>query len=142
MKKTFILLLFFAFLSVNAQTTDDEYNYMTKGFKIEQESGLDKKQGYDFDKLPIMDDGNYTFEFTVLKRSASKDVAGIICKAYSKNWGNTYYLGIPVGNLSLIEKYNASLASWDRSILQAYSKYTSVLFAAMTNQIYLLDKKK
>lgn len=34
--------------SVKSQTTLEEYNYVTKGYKIQLESGLDMKQGYKF----------------------------------------------------------------------------------------------
>lgn len=34
-------------LVVFGQTTMEEYNYLTKGYKIQQESGLDMKRGYE-----------------------------------------------------------------------------------------------
>ncbi len=33
------------------QTTETEYNYVTKGYKIQLESGLDMKKGYRFEDL-------------------------------------------------------------------------------------------
>lgn len=33
-------------VSATAQTNMDEYNYLTKGYKIQLESGLDMKKGY------------------------------------------------------------------------------------------------
>lgn len=35
-------------LSVFGQTTEEEFNYITKGYKIQLESGLDMKKGYEF----------------------------------------------------------------------------------------------
>lgn len=48
MKIQFILLLLFSLSinCINAQTTLEEYNYLTKGFKIQQDAGLDMKKGY------------------------------------------------------------------------------------------------
>lgn len=40
------LSIFFLFFHGYAQTTIEEYNYLTKGYKIQQESGLDMKKGY------------------------------------------------------------------------------------------------
>lgn len=40
-----IILLFFA-SNVFSQTTLEEWNYITKGYKIQIESGLDMKKGY------------------------------------------------------------------------------------------------
>lgn len=40
------LLLGLASLCLTAQTTLEEYNYITKGYKIQLENGLDMKKGY------------------------------------------------------------------------------------------------
>lgn len=50
MKKTLILITLFLFAAGFAQikkgqTTLEEYNYMSKGFKIQMESGIDMKKG-------------------------------------------------------------------------------------------------
>lgn len=43
------LISFFLFVPcVIGQTTLEEYNYVTKGYKIQIESGLDMKSGYEF----------------------------------------------------------------------------------------------
>ncbi|MDY0388208.1 MAG: hypothetical protein RBT65_14025 [Methanolobus sp.] len=45
--KTIVLTLaFFCTTQLFAQTTQEEYNYITKGYKIQIESGLDMKKGY------------------------------------------------------------------------------------------------
>ena len=47
MKKiTLILFVIASFTRLFAQTTLEEYNYATKGYKIQVESGLDMKKGY------------------------------------------------------------------------------------------------
>lgn len=48
---TSILLLLYA-STFFGQTTNEEYNYVTKGFKIQIESGLDMKKGYGLKKMP------------------------------------------------------------------------------------------
>ncbi len=55
-KLLFILPLTFIFISSFAQgevegTTEEEFRYITKGYKIQQESGLDMKRGYFFRDL-------------------------------------------------------------------------------------------
>lgn len=40
-------------LSAFGQTTEEEYNYVTKGYKIQIESGLDMKKGYYFKDIKI-----------------------------------------------------------------------------------------
>ena len=56
MLKTLQALFFFVFLltTAKAQTTQDEYNYVTKGYKIELENaqnGLSGKRGYNWQDL-------------------------------------------------------------------------------------------
>ena len=56
MKQLYLLLILMTSSSLVAQldstlarsvpTTMEEYNYMTKGYKIQVESGLDMKKGY------------------------------------------------------------------------------------------------
>lgn len=48
MKKLLFLTVFLmtAILSISQGTTLEEYNYLTKGYKIQLESGLDMKRGY------------------------------------------------------------------------------------------------
>ncbi|WP_421799825.1 hypothetical protein [Haliscomenobacter sp.] len=52
--KFFLSLILIAFCSISfAQgTTQEEYNYVTKGYKIQQESGLDMKKGYSIKLYP------------------------------------------------------------------------------------------
>lgn len=140
LKQIIFSALFLCSVSLFAQTTVDEYKYMTKGYKMEQDGGLDPKKGYDLDKIPTIEMGNYTFEFLILKRSASKEVAGIICNAYSKAWGNRYYLGIPINNPDLFKLHYADIDKWDEPMVEAYAKATSVLFASMTSGLYAVVK--
>lgn len=46
MKTLFTIWLLFLVGMASAQTTLEEYNYVTKGYKIQVESGLDMKTGY------------------------------------------------------------------------------------------------
>jgi hypothetical protein len=46
MKSIFLLVLFLFSLHSFSQTSTEEYNYVTKGLKIQMESGLDMKKGY------------------------------------------------------------------------------------------------
>ena len=41
-----MLALLFSVTCVFGQTTQEEYNYITKGYKVQIESGLDMKKGY------------------------------------------------------------------------------------------------
>lgn len=56
---SFFLFLFIGnFCKSFAQTTLEEYNYITKGYKIQIESGLDMKRGYELEKVRIVSSYN------------------------------------------------------------------------------------
>lgn len=42
----FMLTIMFSTSNLFGQTTQEEYNYITKGYKVQIESGLDMKKGY------------------------------------------------------------------------------------------------
>ena len=48
MKNVFTIILLFGLIICKAQTTQEEYNYITKGYAVQIESGLDMKKGYTF----------------------------------------------------------------------------------------------
>jgi len=52
MKKLIALTIIVLFiLKLNAQTTQEEYNYVIKGYKTQVETGLDMKKGYSLKEL-------------------------------------------------------------------------------------------
>ena len=46
---TFALL--FNFVTVLGQTTEEEYNYLTKGYQLDKETGRDIKSGYEIEEI-------------------------------------------------------------------------------------------
>ncbi len=130
---TICLLLFFTSIAYSQKyhrtipTTIEEYNYLTKGYRIQVESGLDMKKGYKLDDLGNKKVGVYNFDLKSLVRDSSKEVAAILVIAHSPYSGKDYYLCIPHGNFELINKYWESLNEWDRQILLAYSQFISTV---------------
>ena len=122
MKKiTFLLLLISSFAYSQVSTTLDEYNYLTKGYKIAIDSGLDLKNGYGFIEISSHNELNYQFSFNQFIRTDTKEVCAIMVSAYSKLWGNKYYICIPFNNSDLLSLYVNNLKQWDKDILVAYS---------------------
>lgn len=119
MKKIILALLFIS--SLNAQTSETEYNYLTKGLKDSVEKGLDLKQGYDLQDFYTHDEQFYSFNFRLLVDIKTKKTKGILVVADSKVWGNRYFLCIPQDNPDLLKRYSDYLQTWDKDILKAYS---------------------
>lgn len=76
MKTIFTILMMLFIVLGSAQTTTEEYNYLTKGYKIQLESGLDMKKGYTIEKKWVFSDNYITFErkstFYYLYRDSEK----------------------------------------------------------------------
>ncbi len=73
MKKKFLLTAillttFFFSNKLNAQTTLEEYNYLTKGYKVQIESGLDMKKGYEIELYDGADTGIRSVKLMILNR--------------------------------------------------------------------------
>ncbi len=134
MKKiTFLLLFLTTFSYSQVSTTIDEYNYLTKGYKIAVDSGLDLKKGYGFREVSTHNEANYKFTFNQFVRTDTNKVCAIMVTAYSKFWGNFYYLCIPINNSDLHSLYIDKLKIWDKDILIAYSNALTEYLNVYTN---------
>ena len=132
MKKLPLLLTFFIFFSGYSQTTLEEYNYMTKGYRIQLESGLDTKKGYQVQDLLKISKNDYSFDFKTLTREADDELAGIMVLAYSKVWDNRYYLAIPIKNNDLYQRFEDDVERWDKKMTMAYAIAVSEMLMVTT----------
>lgn len=144
MKKTLLILATIISFSTFAQeqsdevafhnTTLEEYNYMTKGYEIQMESGLDMKKGYTFDELEDINMDGYDFNLKFLSRTDSDQLAGVLVVITSENTGLKEYVAVPVGNDSeIISKYFIKINSFNETLAKAYSKITTIVY---NNLIY------
>lgn len=110
-----------------ASTTQEEYNYLTKGYKETIEKGLDIKKGYLLNHIfEYSLSQNYTFTFKQFVREQAKELAGTLVIAKSKVWGNVYYICIPNEYGLLFEDYYKTIGVWDKYMLHEYLKaYTA-----------------
>ena len=130
MKYLFLLLLFMTSSALFAQldstlvrsapTTMEEYNYMTKGYKIQVESGLDMKKGYYFEDMGDHKIGNYVFNVKKLVRENQRELAGTLIISHAEISGKTYYTAIPINNAELMKLYGAEVGKWDSGLTGAY----------------------
>ena len=104
-------------------TTKDEYNYITKGYKIQKESGLDMKKGYSFGSLSKTTAGKYKIE--VWKLYKHKENSIMIPKAIMLIVNNAMYFCIPIENNELMNEYYRELQKYDSTFNQAISIATA-----------------
>lgn len=111
-------------------TTEEEYLYMSKGYKIAQESGLDIKAGYAIGKTTSHTVGIYTVEYkTFLKVNGSDTTeVGYIVKINAKGlFGpTTAWYGIPKGNKDLLNQFLTSLYLSPGYVEPVFKTYTAM----------------
>ena len=115
------VLLLSVLCSVTAisQTTIEEYNYVTKGYKVQLESGLDMKKGYRFEDIHSIhiEYSNGVIretDFKALLRDGQKLPAAILCIYTHPDNNMKDYICIP--------QFNSSKEVWDST----YSKISAV----------------
>ena len=111
-------LIFFSTLSFS-QTTMEEYNYISKGYKIQLESGLDMKRGYkiiDIETFKVEHSSwHRAITFKVLVREEPESPAAIIMIVERSDSNYKAYYCIPL--------YDSDETVWK----QAYDNYKNIL---------------
>lgn len=152
-----ILLLMCTPLFYFSQTSLEEYNYMTKGYKIQKESGLDMKKGYwvaesdTFDITKSQDVDNFAVIFTRLYRD--KDVllnripAGTIVLIKRDGYSDVYLCSpSPKSNMNILTKSLTDISTKTKFMtkkqLQILSYYFMFYSAMIENNRHHEDRKK
>ncbi|WP_277016467.1 hypothetical protein [Flavobacterium lindanitolerans] len=139
--RNYLLLLFFlpliSFSQNQISTTDEEYNYLTKGIREQRYNGLDmKKDGYTlelfFETKPNFkgNKSDVSYKFRTFKNTKG-DVKAISIEMVFKPTSSNYYC-IPINNPELFKMY---LKSFDDVL------YTN-FHAAVAEALAFLASKK
>jgi hypothetical protein len=101
---------------LRGQTTLEEYNYVTKGYKVQVESGLDMKKGYEFTSIDTVSTKIATAEMKILYRlkENKKELAAYLI-IYNRYGRTIEYICVPnpKSQNDILQKYYAAL--WDGS---------------------------
>lgn len=114
-------------------TTLEEYNYLTKGYKVQVESGLDMKRGYQIKFLDKRSAADRSAELFVLKRELLDSTVGVRLETagylvvYQKSGSPKEYICIPNPNApsEILSLYWKQL--WDGSTM-ASGRLQLILF--------------
>jgi hypothetical protein len=113
----FLMLSLISYVTVVAQTSQEEYNYLTKGYKVQIESGLDMKNGYSFTDIGehYITTGSVIRKcnFKALFRLGDSKPCAILCIYTRSDNSFVDYLCIPT--------YDAPQGIWE----QAFNKFKS-----------------
>jgi hypothetical protein len=117
-------------------TTEEEYNYMTKGYASSIDAGLDIKKGYKInpDETEVINAGGYSFTFIQFKK-LNDELVGIIVKILTKSTGITKYIAIPVVNETLLTKFAATIKSFEENLNEAI--LTALVFYSFDTNVYI-----
>lgn len=96
-----------SFLKPSAQTTEEEYNYVTKGYQIQLQSGLDMKKGYELRDVAFRQSDVITSKLDSTETQTT-DVAKLWVKALWKQNGPSK----KVVAYMLITQYNDGLKQY------------------------------
>jgi hypothetical protein len=133
--KNFLLLLLLVTGSTFAQdkaaeqpeskiiTTEEEYNYLTQGYKIAIETGADMKVGYTLEHMPEIKAGNFTAKYSFLKETATKQTKAVLI-VLEKEKGNSdkvVYLCLPFNNGELLKKFYAETQTLGITMMDIFS---------------------
>ncbi|WDO13091.1 hypothetical protein MH928_17430 [Flavobacterium sp. WW92] len=110
MKKFLFLLVLLPtinFAQDKISTTDEEYKYLTEGYKIQQETGSDFKSGYELQKIEENKANGFIITYSLLKHKESnktKALSIVLTKEKDKK-DKIVYLCLPFNNTDLFVKF-------------------------------------
>jgi len=123
MKNTFFLLMLICF-SAKAQTTLEEYTYVTEGYGEDLTSGRDVKTGYKVKFVGQVNDDIRKCSLSKLIRSNGTEACGIICYWSDENSKKYYCLPHPKSIQGIHEMYFSDLRGkvwvYERAFLISY----------------------
>lgn len=120
-------------------TTEKEYNYLTKGMKIQLESGLDIIDGYVLTECSNDKSGDYNFHVQYLIHKSTNRFKALSVVITSVSTGKKIFLCVPIKNLGLTERYWMLLNVLDAPLMKIYAYKMSTLFIEST--INSMNKK-
>lgn len=136
MKKLLLIASIAISTAIHAQTTQDEYNYCVKGYKLSLEAGTDLKQGYTVQTLVSFSYvGSLSHKFDLLKfvNNKTKKLVAIIVSHKVKE--KQFYFCIPskksddeIQQLSFNSFLDNARLQWEeKDYLKAYNKLFFVI---------------
>lgn len=135
MKKLLLALFVLGSTAAFCQTTDDEYNYLTKGYSVQVSSGLDMKQGYSLTDKGTTPMGPLNVDVRYLYRTNGNVYAGALLmisglKGPKGADMGTQYFCIPAPG-SPMTQWNDMVGSIRKACGSDKSGYEAIMFALM-----------
>lgn len=129
MKKLFLALFVLASSVAFCQTTDEEYNYMIKGYATQVSQGLDMKQGYSFTDKSTTPYQSITVDVKYLFRTSGNVYAGAMLIVTGLK-GGTQYFCVPAPG-SPMYQWGNTLSYIQQACGNDKTGYEAIMYALM-----------
>ncbi|TYB78306.1 hypothetical protein [Bizionia myxarmorum] len=136
--KHYFTLIAILFITLGfAQTTQEEYNYLTLGYADQLEKGLDMKQGYNLrfvskSSIKFQGDSYREIEVYALHKTAG-DFQGLLLKFYRSNNKSAMYFCVPTTNAGA-ELWN----DFNSKIYNDFKEHKTFTFNTIINFSYII----
>ena len=133
-------------LPLPSSTTQEEYNYATKGLKVQRANGLDMKVGYTLSTSTTMKMGTYTVTIEDLVRKSDGTVACCVMQVLNATWppaqGASYFcIPNPGSSGEIWSQYNQAQQQYTSlDVMRAVSYALSARLSAMTAAVAAMAK--
>ncbi len=142
MKKLLFTLLFplLAISQDKISTSEEEYNYLTQGYKLHLENGSDLKKGYVLNKVNEyiggMDNQFNISHYYFIETESNKTKAILfIVKKEKGDKDKTKYLCLPINNNELFKKFRIDEVNLGLSMEYLLSSYSMNEFSKTVNKL-------
>lgn len=137
MKTIILLLLISTCASAQVVTTQEEYNYLTKGYPAQLKVGGDMKKGYRFGESIKLETKYHTFDYKPLIKEETNEVVAIslVVKGDRKAFNYEYFMCIPINNEELNELFVKEInKKWDYTVCRDYAEVASKAFGKILQE--------
>jgi hypothetical protein len=118
MEKLFMVIFFCITLSLSAQTTQQEYDYVTKELKGQKVKGLEIKKGYtleEFLKAEVVEGSWYASYYLLKKEGVKSPIAIVLVSGPSISDARSFFYCIPAFNSdkTIWEQFKISVETFE-----------------------------
>lgn len=123
-----LLLLLVAVMFATAQTTQEEYNYLTTGYAQDIETGHDIKSGYSLENVYNFNGGENTYKYSLFKETSSDKIKAILIDVMKNHNNKSTYFCLPIKNNDLLEHFRKDYVKKLGSLQEVYFNRANMYF--------------
>ena len=134
-------ILLFTVSIVHSQTTQEEYDYLTKGYEESKRLGLDLKNGYTLEEIHKTDFEKYVFTYYAFTHVDTNKLKAVLIECVKVKDGKDNkikYLVLPLDNRKLIKCFADDAMGLGVSMGLLYDVSFAEFTSVLLNRNYLI----